>query len=85
MSMDIMAVTISPGPIEMLVVLFVAAFAVILPVIVFWKICSKAGFPGALGLLMLVPIANVILPLYLAFAEWPVLKGLLIKDNRLLV
>lgn len=27
-----------------------------------------------MSLLMLVPIANVILPFYIAFAEWPVLR-----------
>ena len=74
MSMDIMAV-MSPGPMEMLVILFISIFALILPVIAFWKICSKAGFPGALGLLIIIPIANIILPLYLAFAEWPALRG----------
>ena len=74
MSMDIIAF-MSPGPMEMLVVLFISAFAFILPVIAFWKICSKAGFPGALGLLMIIPITNIILPLYLAFAEWPALKS----------
>ncbi len=73
MSMDIMAFT--PGPMEMLVVLFISAFALILPVIAFWKICSKAGFPGALGFLMIIPIANIILPFYLAFTEWPALRG----------
>ena len=51
-----------------------ALFFAILPVIAFWKICEKAGFNGALGLLMLVPIANAILPLYVAFAKWPVLE-----------
>ena len=45
----------------------------ILVVLPFWKICSKAGFPGALSLLMLVPVANVVLPFYLAFAKWPAL------------
>ena len=74
MSMDIMAFG-APGPIEILAVLFISAFTFILPVIAFWKICSKAGFPGALGFLMIIPIANIILPLYLAFAEWPALRG----------
>ena len=74
MSMDIMAFW-APGPIEILVMLFISAFTLILPVIAFWKICSKAGFPGALGLLMIIPIANIILPLYLAFTEWPALGG----------
>jgi len=44
-------------------------------VIPFWKICTKAGFAGALSLLMLVPIANIVLPFYIAFAQWPVFKG----------
>ena len=75
MSLDIMSY-IAPGVAELtlLIPLLFLPFAMILPTIAFWKICSKAGFSGALGLLMLVPIANIILPLYLAFAEWPALK-----------
>ena len=52
---------------------FSLMFAV-LPVIAFWKICERVGFNGALGLLMLLPIANIILPLYVAFAKWPTLE-----------
>jgi hypothetical protein len=75
MSLDIMAY-IAPGVAELtlLIPLLFLPLAMILPTIAFWKICSKAGFSGALGLLMLVPIANIILPLYLAFADWPTLK-----------
>jgi len=54
------------------VVLLISVLVTVLP---FWKICSKAGFPGALSLLMLVPVANLILPFYIAFAEWPALRG----------
>ena len=64
-----------PGGAELVVIFFVTLFVSVLPAIAFWRICSKAGFPGVLGLLMFVPIANVLLPLYLAFAEWPVLRG----------
>jgi uncharacterized membrane protein YqjE len=46
-----------------------------LVVVPFWVICRKAGFAGPLALLMLVPIANVILPFYLAFARWPALQA----------
>jgi hypothetical protein len=53
------------------ILLPIALLFAILPVIAFWKICSRAGFNGALGLLMLLPIANIILPLYVAFAKWP--------------
>ena len=55
---------------------------VLLTVVPFWKICSKAGFPGALSLLMLVPVANVILPFYIAFAEWPALRQAQPGDYR---
>ncbi|MHC4464102.1 MAG: hypothetical protein ACYTEK_10930 [Planctomycetota bacterium] len=64
-----------PGIAEMVVILCVIVFGVLLTVIPFWKICTKAGFPGPWSLLMLVPIANIVLPFYIAFAEWPVLKG----------
>jgi hypothetical protein len=37
------------------------------------RIFRKAGFAGALGLLMLVPVVNLFVALYLAFASWPVL------------
>lgn len=41
----------------------------------FWRIFSKAGFNGALAILMLVPIINVVMIFYLAFSEWPSLRG----------
>ncbi len=44
-------------------------------VVPFWKIFTKAGFNSALSILMIVPIVNLIMMYYLAFAEWPVLKG----------
>ena len=76
MNMDIMAYI--GGSVEWLSLILLFVFlplSAILPTIAFWKICSKAGFSGAIGLLMLVPIANIILPLYLAFAEWPALRS----------
>lgn len=45
-------------------------------VIIYWKIFSKAGYSGALGLLMLVPIANLIMLCILAFGEWPIYREL---------
>jgi hypothetical protein len=53
--------------------LLVAAF-VALVVVAFWRIFSKAGFPGALSLLMLVPFVNVAAVAFLGFASWPALK-----------
>jgi len=45
-----------------------------LKVIALWKICERVGFNGVLGLLMLVPFGDIILPLYVAFAKWPAFK-----------
>ena len=44
-----------------------AAF-VIVP---FWKICEKAGYPGALSLLILVPLVNLGFLYFLGFSQWP--------------
>ena len=50
--------------------------ASLIPLIPFWKIFSKAGYPGAMGLIMLVPSLSLIMLFYLGFAEWPVLREL---------
>jgi len=67
-----------PGVAEWLVIFGMIVFGIPLLLLVnvlpFWMICKKAGFPGALALLMLVPLANLILPFYLAFAAWPALR-----------
>jgi hypothetical protein len=41
----------------------------------FWKIFSKAGFNGALSLLMLIPLVNIVMIFYLAFSQWPATRG----------
>jgi heme/copper-type cytochrome/quinol oxidase subunit 2 len=56
----------------MLIWLVVIAFAIFC----YWKIFAKAGYSGALSLLLLVPIANLIVVVWFAFADWPVLKRL---------
>lgn len=43
----------------------------ILLVIPFWRLCQRLGFPGALSLLVLVPLANIFLIYFLAFSRWP--------------
>jgi hypothetical protein len=63
-----------PGPAEYLVILVIVIIPIVITVIPYWKICTKAGFPGPLSLLMLVPVANIILLFYLAFADWPSLR-----------
>lgn len=47
-------------------------FLLIIPIAVipYWKIFGKAGFSPALSLLIIVPLANLIVLYYVAFAEW---------------
>ena len=59
------------GPYEILVPL-VIAIAVIWPA---WRVCARAGFSGALGLLIVIPVLNLFLLYFLAFAEWPSLHA----------
>lgn len=48
----------------------------ILTIVAFCKMAAKAGYHWALGLLILVPFGKFILPLFLGFADWPVLREL---------
>jgi hypothetical protein len=37
----------------------------------FWKIYQKAGFPGWMAFLFLIPVVNLGAAVHLALAEWP--------------
>lgn len=52
--------------------------AVLILVIPFWRIFSKAGYSGWFGLLMLIPLVNLITLYFLAFSKWPALNE---KEN----
>src|SRR5215467_15405755 len=62
----------SIGGLAELVILAVAGLCVW----AYWRIFTKAGYPGAMGIMMLIPLLNVIMLFFLAFSEWPVLKEL---------
>jgi hypothetical protein len=47
----------------------------ILVVIPYWKLWQRTGHSGAWGLLMLVPLVNLISLWVLAFKDWPALRG----------
>jgi hypothetical protein len=64
------------GPVADMVILGIFVVTLIVLAVVFFKLFQKAGFSGALGLLMLIPVVNLGVALYLAFAEWPVLAEL---------
>ncbi len=61
---------------SLLIVSIIGLAVTIFFAIVYWKIFAKAGYSGALGLLMFVPIANLIVLCVLAFGEWPIYKEL---------
>lgn len=49
-------------------------FIAVVAVIPVWRICKRTGYPGWLGLLILVPILNLALLYFLAFSDWPANK-----------
>ncbi|MHC4558137.1 MAG: hypothetical protein ACYTFW_12125 [Planctomycetota bacterium] len=71
------------GAILIIFGIFVALIVVAIKILIFCKIFSKAGFCWALGLLMLLPIVNIIMAFVLAFADWPIQKELrLLKQQQ---
>ncbi len=75
-----------PGPAGLILILFITFIVLtftVIKVLSFCRIFSKAGYNWAFGLLMLVPMSEVILPLVLALMDWPVCKELrLFKQER---
>ncbi len=59
-----------------LIVGIISLALLVFSVIIYWKIFSKAGYSGAMGLWMFVPIANIIVLCILAFGTWPIYQEL---------
>lgn len=57
-----------------------AVIAIVLTVVALWMILQKTGHNGALSLIALIPFASVVLLLWLAFSEWPIMKTLREKE-----
>jgi hypothetical protein len=57
---------------ELIIILFIVALGGLVAILPFWMIFSKAGFSGWMSLTQIVPLVNVIVLFYLAFAEWPI-------------
>lgn len=64
------------GGIFTIFMIFFVLILTVIQILAFCKIFSKAGFSWVLGLLMLVPIANIVMFFFLAFADWPVQREL---------
>lgn len=54
----------------------------VLFVLCWFKIFRKAGYSGAMGILMVIPLVNAITFLYFVFSEWPILKEKVASDRR---
>ena len=52
--------------------MLVMAVAVVVTV---WRICQRTGYPGWIGVLILIPMVNLALLYFLAFANWPANKA----------
>jgi hypothetical protein len=60
---------------ELLIILMIT---IILPLAVVWPamtICRRAGFSQWLGLLIIVPLANILLLWFIAFSPWDVTES----------
>jgi hypothetical protein len=55
---------------------FIALFAIVVSAVLHWRIAAKAGYPGALSLLMLIPGVNLVIAFMFAFSEWPIERAL---------
>jgi len=53
-------------------VIIIGSLIVIIP---YWMIFKKAGFPPFLGILMVVPLVNIVLLYVLAFSQWRVVPA----------
>ncbi len=62
--------------------LIIIAIIGIIIVLLNWKMYLKAGFSGWWSLLMMVLVTNVLLEHYLAFAELPIHRELLILRKQ---
>ena len=54
---------------------FFSVFVSIVVIIPYWFIFKKAGFSPFLALLMFVPLINIIMLYFLAFARWNVVPA----------
>jgi hypothetical protein len=63
-----------PDTMESITIIRVVVGVLVIPlfIIPFWRIFSRAGFPGVLAILMLIPLVNLIVLYYVAFSRWNV-------------
>jgi hypothetical protein len=55
---------------------FIGLIAIAVSAVLHWRIAAKAGYPGPLSLLMLIPGVNLVIAFMFAFSEWPIERAL---------
>jgi hypothetical protein len=55
--------------------ILILSFFFPLLIVPYWQILKKAGFPPVLSLLIIVPLFNLLLLYYVAFADWKPNRG----------
>jgi hypothetical protein len=73
------------GPYGGIVAFALLVITYIVLAIALWKFLSKAGLTPAVALLMLVPVVNLGVALWAAFAEWPALSEVARLKERVAV
>jgi len=64
-----------PGVLEAIIILSIAFFVIVFTVIKVFSFCrifSKAGYNWTFGLLLLLPLSEIVIPLVLALTDRPV-------------
>jgi hypothetical protein len=57
-------------PVHLILIIFIALSMAAWMIVPYWQIFTKAGFPGPLALLMIVPFANIVVLYIVAFSRW---------------
>jgi len=52
--------------------MLVMAILVVVPA---WRICQRIGYSGWMGILILIPMVNLVFLYFIAFAKWPADKA----------
>jgi len=52
--------------------MLVIAIVLVIPA---WRLCQRTGYPGWLGILILIPLVNIGFLYFIAFADWPINKS----------
>jgi hypothetical protein len=62
------------GAMGFMLLVYAVIFALV--IVIYWRIVSKAGFPGWYALGALIPCVNLVLIVLFAFTEWPIEREL---------